>query len=76
MGITSSVMVNFAQIGRNSDLVEVLSDSDLEIDRRTWYYRGSRLNTLQKMLTGEPKLYRSHVRSKLDYGCVVYGSAR
>ena len=22
------------------------------------------------------KLYRSHVRSKLDYGCVVYGSAR
>ena len=22
------------------------------------------------------KLYRSHVRSKLDYGCIVYGSAR
>jgi len=22
------------------------------------------------------KLYRSHVRSKLEYGCVVYGSAR
>jgi hypothetical protein len=22
------------------------------------------------------KLYRSHIRSKLDYGCVVYGSAR
>jgi len=22
------------------------------------------------------KMYRSHVRSKLDYGCVVYGSAR
>jgi len=22
------------------------------------------------------KLYRSHVRTKLDYGCVVYGSAR
>jgi len=22
------------------------------------------------------KLYRSHVRWKLDYGCVVYGSAR
>jgi len=22
------------------------------------------------------KLYRSHIRSKLDYGCIVYGSAR
>ena len=22
------------------------------------------------------RLYRSHIRSKLDYGCVVYGSAR
>jgi hypothetical protein len=22
------------------------------------------------------KLYRSHIRSKLEYGCIVYGSAR
>jgi hypothetical protein len=22
------------------------------------------------------KLYRSHIRSKLDYGCIAYGSAR
>ena len=22
------------------------------------------------------RIYRSHIRSKLDYGCIVYGSAR
>ena len=27
-------------------------------------------------LTVMPRLYRSLVRSKLDYGCIVYGSAR
>ena len=51
---------------------------------QTFYFKKHMLNLLRVIAHKDMgancatwlKLYRSHVRSKVDYGCVVYGSAR